>query len=203
MQRALQEGRFAHLQSQINPHFLFNILSTIAALSREEGAPLSEDLIIRLSNFFRYSLESDEKMVSLGREVELLQDYIELQETRYSGRIHTEIRIEPGLERVTVPKFILQPLVENSMLHGLKECISDGEIRVRARRVGADVVITVTDNGCGFDTRHPHTGNGKRRSVGMANIAERMEFNGGEFRIFSRIGWGTCAKIIIKGEMKA
>ena len=203
MQRALQEGRFAHLQSQINPHFLFNTLSTIAALSREEGAPLSEDLIIRLSNFFRYSLESDEKMVSLGREVELLQDYIELQETRYSGRIHTEIRIEPGLERVTVPKFILQPLVENSMLHGLKECISDGEIRVRARRVGADVVITVTDNGCGFDTRHPHTGNGKRRSVGMANIAERMELNGGEFRIFSRIGWGTCAKIIIKGEMKA
>ena len=169
----------------------------------QEGAPLSEDLIIRLSNFFRYSLESDEKMVSLGREVELLQDYIELQETRYSGRIHTEIRIEPGLERVTVPKFILQPLVENSMLHGLKECISDGEIRVRARRVGADVVITVTDNGCGFDTRHPHTGNGKRRSVGMANIAERMELNGGEFRIFSRIGWGTCAKIIIKGEMKA
>lgn len=203
MQRALQEGRFAHLQSQINPHFLFNTLSTIAALSREEGAPLSEDLIIRLSNFFRYSLESDEKMVSLGREVELLQDYIELQETRYSGRIHTEIRIEPGLERVTVPKFILQPLVENSMLHGLKECISDGEIRVRARRVGADVVITVTDNGCGFDTRHPHIGNGKRRSVGMANIAERMELNGGEFRIFSRIGWGTCAKIIIKGEMKA
>lgn len=68
---------------------------------------------------------------------------------------------------------------------------------------GADVVITVTDNGCGFDTRHPHIGNGKRRSVGMANIAERMELNGGEFRIFSRIGWGTCAKIIIKGEMKA
>ena len=203
LRQLIEQSRFAQLQSQINPHFLFNTLSTIAALSREEGAPLSEDLIIRLSNFFRYSLESDEKMVSLGREVELLQDYIELQETRYSGRIHTEIRIEPGLERVTVPKFILQPLVENSMLHGLKECISDGEIRVRARRVGADVVITVTDNGCGFDTRHPHTGNGKRRSVGMANIAERMELNGGEFRIFSRIGWGTCAKIIIKGEMKA
>lgn len=203
LRQLIEQSRFAQLQSQINPHFLFNTLSTIAALSREEGAPLSEDLIIRLSNFFRYSLESDEKMVSLGREVELLQDYIELQETRYSGRIHTEIRIEPGLERVTVPKFILQPLVENSMLHGLKECISDGEIRVRARRVGADVAITVTDNGCGFDTRHPHIGNGKRCSVGMANIAERMELNGGEFRIFSRIGWGTCAKIIIKGEMKA
>ncbi len=203
MQRALQEGRFAHLQSQINPHFLFNTLSTIAALSREEGAPLSEDLIIRLSNLFRYSLESDEKMVSLGREVELLQDYIELQETRYSGRIHTEIRIEHGLERIMVPKFILQPLVENSMLHGLKECSSGGEIRVQARRSRSDFVITVTDNGCGFDTQRPHAANGKRRSVGMANIAERMELNGGEFYIFSRIGWGTCAKIIIKGEKQS
>ena len=203
MQRALQEGRFAHLQSQINPHFLFNTLSTIAALSREGGRTAVRGLDHPPVELLPLLSESDEKSVSLGREIELLQDYIELQETRYSGRIHTEIRIEPGLERVTVPKFILQPLVENSMLHGLKECISDGEIRVRARRVGADVVITVTDNGCGFDTRHPHIGNGKRRSVGMANIAERMELNGGEFRIFSRIGWGTCAKIIIKGEMKA
>lgn len=81
MQRTLQEGRFAQLQSQINPHFLFNTLSTIAALAREEGAPLSEDLILRLSSFFRYSLESDEKMVPLGREIQLLQDYMELQET--------------------------------------------------------------------------------------------------------------------------
>lgn len=202
MQHALQEGRFAHLQSQINPHFLFNTLSTIAALSREEGAPLSEDLIIRLSNFFRYSLESDEKMVPLGREIELLQDYIELQETRYSGRIHTEIVMEPGLERVIVPKFILQPLVENSMLHGLKDT-AGGEIRVHGRRVGADTVITVTDNGCGFDTRKTGENDGRRRSVGMKNIAERMELNGGELRVFSRVGWGTCAKIIVRGAKQS
>ena len=99
-------------------------------------------------------------------------------------------------EVVERPLSIVKELVENSIDAGADF------ITVEIRH-GGKTYIRVTDNGCGFDTRHPHTGNGKRRSVGMANIAERMELNGGEFRIFSRIGWGTCAKIIIKGEMKA
>ena len=99
MQKKLQEGRFAQLQSQINPHFLFNTLSTIAALAHEEQAPLSEDLILRLSNFFRYSLESDEKIVALGREIGLLRDYMELQETRYGDRITMEVHADPALHQ--------------------------------------------------------------------------------------------------------
>ena len=171
MQRMLQEGRFSQLQSQINPHFLFNTLSTIAALAREEGAPLSEDLILRLSNFFRYSLESDEKMVTLEREIQLLRDYMELQETRYGGRITMHVQADPELGQVMVPKFILQPLVENAILHGLKACSGGGEIRVRTRRGRHGVTSTVTDNGCGFDTKQTRE-TGERRSVGLANIAK-------------------------------
>ncbi len=199
MQRTLQEGRFAQLQSQINPHFLFNTLSTIAALAREEGAPLSEDLILRLSSFFRYSLESDEKMVPLGREIQLLQDYMELQETRYGERITMEIRSDPKLEQVAVPKFILQPLVENSILHGLRTRPSGGHIRVWARRGRQGVTITVTDNGCGFDTGRQPAAGGGRRSVGLENIAERMELSGGRLKVFSRPGIGTVARIIVGG----
>lgn len=198
MQRRLQEGRFAQLQSQINPHFLFNTLNTIAALAREEGAPLSENLITRLSRFFRYSLESDEKIVPLGREIRLLRDYMELQETRYGERIAMEVISDPALEEVPVPKFILQPLVENAILHGLRECADGGQIRVRTRRGRKGITVTVTDNGCGFDTRHPPAGEG-HRSVGLDNIRERMELSGGRLDVFSVPGLGTTARIIIGG----
>lgn len=201
MQHKLQEGRFAQLQSQINPHFLFNTLSTIAALAREEGAPLSEDLVLRLSSFFRYSLESDEKVVPLGREIQLLRDYMELQETRYGDRITMEVRSDPALEDVPVPKFILQPLVENAILHGLRQCTEGGCIRVRSRRDRTgNIVITVTDNGCGFDTsRLGAAADGERRSVGLKNITERMEYSGGRLDVCSVPGVGTCARITVGG----
>ena len=197
MQRKLQEGRFAQLQSQINPHFLFNTLNTIAALAREEQAPLSEDLILRLSSFFRYSLESDEKMVTLGREIRLLQDYMELQETRYGDRIAMEIQANPALSEVPVPKFILQPLVENAIIHGLSQC--GGRLRVRTFRSRRGVTVTVTDNGCGFDPKQ-HPGSSTHRSVGLDNIRERIELSGGRMELFSRPGLGTCVKLIVGKE---
>lgn len=199
MQRRLQERRFAQLQSQINPHFLFNSLNTIAALAQEENAPLSENLITRLSRFFRYSLESDETFVPLDVEIRLLQDYMELQETRYGERIAMEIVADPALADVTVPKFILQPLVENAILHGLKERTSGGHIRVRTRRGRHGVTITVTDNGCGFDTSRPLAGK-QHRSVGLDNIRERMELCGGRLDVFSIPGRGTTARITIGEE---
>ena len=201
MHRRLQEGRFAQLQSQINPHFLFNTLSTIAALAREEGALLTEDLILRLSSFFRYSLESDERTVPLGREIQLLRDYIELQETRYGSRIRFEVLSDPALEQLTVPKFILQPLVENAIMHGLREREAGGMIRVRSRLRRGVPTVTCTDNGKGFDTRAPRP-EGPRRSVGLNNIAERMELSGGHLAVFSYPGIGTCARITLGTKLE-
>ena len=198
MQKKLQEGRFAQLQSQINPHFLFNTLSTIAALAHEEQAPLSEDLILRLSNFFRYSLESDEKIVALGREIGLLRDYMELQETRYGDRITMEVHADPALSDVPVPKFILQPLVENAIIHGLKEC--GGLVRVRTFRGRRGITIMVTDNGCGFCPQQSG-GTTAHHSVGLDNIRERMELSGGKMDVFSRPGLGTCVRLIVGEEL--
>ncbi len=200
MQRKLQEIRFAQLQSQIKPHFLFNTLSTIAALAREEGAPLSENLILRLSSFFRYSLESGEAIVTLGRELQLLQDYIELQETRYGDRIIFEVMADPALNGTKVPKFILQPLVENSIVHGLKGRPESGRIRVRTRRTRRGITITVTDNGCGFNVSENLSAGGRRQSVGIANISERMRLNGGRVNVFSMSGVGTSVRIILGGD---
>lgn len=203
MRRKLQEGRFAQLQSQINPHFLFNTLNTIAAMAHEEEAPLSEDLILRLSNFFRYSLGSDEKLVPLGREIMLLRDYMELQETRYGDRIAMEVLSDPSLESVLVPKFILQPLVENSIIHGLSGQPLGGLIRVRSYRGKRGITITITDNGCGFDlNQHENIGR-DHHGVGLDNITERVELIHGEVKIFSRPGLGTCVRIVLKEETGA
>lgn len=197
MQRRLQERRFAQLQSQINPHFLFNTLNTIAALAQEESAPLSEELILRLSRFFRYSLESDEKLVSLGREIQLLRDYMELQETRYGDRITMEIQADPALNELVVPKFILQPLVENAILHGLRTRSGGGQIRVRTYKGRLGLTVMVTDNGCGFRPGSSDPALGKKRSVGLDNIRERMELSGGRLDVFSRPGLGTAVRIIL------
>lgn len=197
MQRALEEGRFAQLQSQINPHFLFNTLSTISAVAQEEHAPLSEDLIVRLASFFRYSLESDEKTVNLARELALLRDYMELQETRFGSRIRMELRAQPSCEDCVVPKFILQPLVENAIVHGFQNARS-GCIRVRAWRGRRGVCISVTDNGSGFSPNALRREEPGRRSVGLANIAQRMRMSGGRLDLFSRPGLGTCARIIVE-----
>ena len=163
---------------------------------------MSEELIIRLSNFFRYSLESNEKLVSLEQEIKLLRDYMELQETRYGDRIRMEIHSNPQLEQVVVPKFILQPLVENAILHGLRACSADGCIRVTVRRRKGSIAIYVSDNGCGFDTRIRET-EGKRKSVGLINISERMQLNNGRLDVFSIPGRGTCARIIVKEGMES
>lgn len=199
MQRRLEERRFAQLQSQINPHFLFNTLNTIAALAQEENAPLSENMISRLSRFFRYSLESEETVVTLGQEIRLLRDYMELQEMRFGERIAMEVVSDPSLEGLHIPKFVLQPLVENAILHGLKECTGGGHIRVRTRRGRRGVTVTVTDNGCGFDVKHPASPKG-RRSVGLENIRERMKYSGGRLDVFSIPGAGSCARITIGEE---
>lgn len=201
MQRRLQEVRFAHLQSQINPHFLFNTLSTIAALAREERAPLSENLILRLSRFFRYSLESGEAIVTLGRELHLLQDYIELQETRYGDRIIFEVIADPELNDTQIPKFILQPLVENSIVHGFRESSGCGRVRVRTRRTRRGITITVTDNGCGFDASKSGSAGGTRQSVGLENISERMRLNHGRVDVFSMAGIGTSVRITVGGSL--
>ena len=163
---------------------------------------MSEELIIRLSNFFRYSLESHEKLVPLSQEIKLLRDYMELQETRYGDRIRMEISSSPALEHTVVPKFILQPLVENAILHGLRARTSGGHIRVSVKKRDEKVVIYVTDNGCGFDTRVRRT-NGARKSVGLENIAERMALNNGRLDLFSIPNLGTCARITIEKEVPA
>ena len=202
MQEAMQESRYAELQSQIDPHFLFNTLNAIAALASEEGAPITENLIQRLAKIFRYSLENREKRVTLGQELQYLGDYMELMDARFAGRISMHIEpFDPALLSRPVPKFTLQTIAENSITHGFQDITEGGEIVVSISEDGdGRLVIEMSDNGCGFDVSAVSE-KGAHKSVGLANIRERLHYLGGRMDIESAIGQGTTVRISIeKGE---
>ena len=202
MQEAMQESRYAELQSQIDPHFLFNTLNAIAAMANEEEAPITENLIERMAKIFRYSLESHDKRVTLGQELQYLADYMELMDARFAGRISMDIEpFDPALNDRAVPKFMLQTIAENSIIHGFQDITEGGEIDVRIREdERGGLVIEMSDNGCGFDVS-TLDGTGEHRSVGLNNIRERLQYLGGRMDIESVIGQGTRITMTIdKGE---
>ncbi|MGN0794827.1 MAG: sensor histidine kinase [Aristaeellaceae bacterium] len=145
-----QRMSMLYLKSQVNPHFLYNTLDTIRIQAQLNGDKKVADLLMRLVDFFRLSVKVDRQMVTLDDELELLEAYMELMCSRYP-ELTCEYDIDPDLGGMQVPNFILQPIVENSLLHGLKNKGYRGSVRVAAA-VTADhrMEITVCDSGSGF-----------------------------------------------------
>ena len=204
LRQLIEQSRFAQLQSQINPHFLFNTLQSISNVAGIERASVTGDMVVRLANFFRYTLDHDDSVVTLAREVDLLRDYISLQELRFGERISFEMDCDARCDSCMIPKFTLQPLVENSIVHGMRSRGEGGRIRIVTQCEGDRCVIRITDNGGGFRTGSAVSESEKkgRPSIGLKNIAGRIELSGGAFRIASCIGLGTTARIILsmKGD---
>jgi len=192
-----ERSRFAQLQSQINPHFLFNTLQSISTMAEFEHAAVACDMTLRLANFFRYTLENDDIVVTLSRELDLLRDYISLQEMRFAERFVVEMECDPSCGSTAIPKFLLQPLVENSIVHGMQQYTTGGRIRVTTKRHDSNVSIIISDNGCGFSRNSLHSENKGHHSIGIFNIAERIKMVGGSFYLFSLPGHGTAVKINI------
>jgi len=151
-QRAKEEllrAQIESLQARVNPHFLFNALNTVASLVEEEPERAVE-AIERLSTLLRYSLEgAREGRVALGRELEATRGYLALEGLRFGARLRHEVEVEPGLDGVLVPPFVLQPLVENAVKHGIASRREGGRVRVSVARDGARVRIVVEDDGPG------------------------------------------------------
>ena len=145
-----QKMSMLYLKSQVNPHFLYNTLDTIRIQAQLNGDGKVADLLMRLVDFFRLSVKVDRPMVTLDDEMELLEAYMELMCYRYP-ELRCEYDIDPDLGGVQVPNFILQPIVENSLLHGLKNKGYRGEVTISAQRAGDDrLEICVRDTGSGF-----------------------------------------------------
>ena len=145
-----QKMSMLYLKSQVNPHFLYNTLDTIRIQAQLNGDKKVADLLMRLVDFFRLSVKVDRPMVTLDDEMELLEAYMELMCYRYP-ELRCEYDIDPELGGAEVPNFILQPIVENSLLHGLKNKGYRGEVSISAQRTPQGrLEIRVRDTGSGF-----------------------------------------------------
>lgn len=192
--RLLVQARLDALTSQINPHFLFNTLNSIASLIRlnPDRARL---LIVQLSNILRRLLETHDNHVPLRLEVGFIQDYLAIELERFGAdKLQVAYEFEPRALDCLVPNMLLQPIVENSIRHGLSPRLQGGSICLRARQRQGRVEIEVADDGVGFVP-----GEGERLSgIGLANVRERLRVlygSAAELRIESRAGAGTLVKI--------
>jgi two-component system sensor histidine kinase AlgZ len=167
-ERRLAEERQAALRAQIeaiqsrtNPHFLFNAMNTVANLIHEDPK-LAERTLERLADILRYALQrSGIDEVPLKQEIAMVEDYLEVQRARFGERLRYAIEIEPGLEAAKLPPFLLQPLVENAVLHGIAERPDGGAVRLVVRRRGGRVELRVDDDG-------PGPGASPRRGTGTS-----------------------------------
>lgn len=207
MMQLLQQAKFQYLQSQINPHFLFNSLNTVASLAREEKAPLTEDLLIRLSRIFRYSLRSKvTSSVPLRHEIEIIKHYLTFQSIRYQNEFSWSIDVEPATEPLSIPQFLLQPLVENSLVHGLRgiDSSKEGHLTISAKLQGTSLHLVVADNGCGFDPALPSKSSKPdgHESIGIHNVQQRLELfdPNSSFQIISSPGNGTVINITLSAS---
>jgi two-component system, LytTR family, sensor kinase len=216
LEAALQEARLSALKAQINPHFLFNSLALIGSAALEEDAPRSQEIAYNLSDLLRYSLRHGISTVQLSEELEMIENYLAIQKLALGDRLESHIDIEPGLDSINIPCMILQPLVENSVIHGAEPVSQAVRIDVTARRGPAGIVITISDNGRGMSPimveaintrsflREPEPEK-KRESIGLRNIMQRLEGEFGDdlrFSVSSTWGSGTCVLIQIPDTKK-
>jgi hypothetical protein len=149
LESQLSETQLQALKVQLNPHFLFNSLNTLSALIHSDPAK-GDRMLIKLSHFLRISLEKTrEEFTTLGQEISLMEDYLDIERVRFGDQLQFSIEVPEGLREALVPAFILQPLLENAIKHGIAGRLSGGKIHLRAHQMDRMLVIDVRDNGLG------------------------------------------------------
>jgi two-component system LytT family sensor kinase len=200
----LLEARLDALQRQINPHFLFNTLNSIASLVRSKPE-LAREMTVKLANILRALLKDHDTYVPFSHELSFTDDYLDIEVVRFGAdKLRVEKDIDPRTLDALVPSILLQPLIENSIKHGLEPRIHGGTVTLRSRLQGDRVSIEVADDGVGITAR-PETslsrgGNG----IGMQNVRERLEVLYGRqarFTVVSNPGRGTLVSIELPANL--
>jgi two-component system, LytTR family, sensor kinase len=198
--RLLLEARLDALQRQINPHFLFNTLNSIAALVRSKPE-LARTLTVKLANILRALLKDHDTYVPLRDELAFTDDYLDIEVVRFGAhKLRVEKQIDPRTLDILVPSILLQPLIENSIKHGLEPRINGGTVTLRSHLEGDRVLIEVADDGVGMGARPKSALRRPGAGIGMKNVQERLDVlygNQARFEVVSNPGRGTQVTIEI------
>ena len=196
-EKLLMAARVEALASQINPHFLFNTLTSILSLIRSQPET-ARVLIVKLSGLLRRLLSSQEHFVTLREELEAIDEYLDIEKMRFGAKLSVEKQIDPSTLDVVVPSMLLQPIVENSIKHGLEPKVGQGRIVIKSVREKGHTIIDVIDDGVGVSVQEaPHV---KGNGIGLRNVNERLRVIYGanyQLQLDSVPGEGTCARVII------
>ena len=193
----LMAARVEALANQISPHFLFNTLTSISSLIRSQPET-ARTLILKLSAMLRRMLRTQEHFVTLREELASIDEYLDIEAVRFGPTLVVEKSISPDSLDLIMPSMVLQPLVENSIKHGIEKKVGGGRIIIRSERRNGHGIIEVIDNGAGMaDTNVSRSREG---GIGLRNVDERLRVIYGEnyyLRLESTPGEGTCARIEI------
>jgi two-component system LytT family sensor kinase len=204
--RLLLEARLDALQRQINPHFLFNTLNSIASLVRVKPE-LAREMIVKLGNILRALLKEHDSYVPLSEELSFTDDYLDIEVVRFGAdKLRVEKEIDPRTLAVLVPSILLQPLIENSIKHGLEPRLKGGTVTLRSRLDGDRVRIEVADDGVGMGNQPASALRRTGAGIGMKNVRERLEVlygNQASFSVVSNPGRGTLVSIEIPANLPA
>ena len=205
-QQQKRKSELKALQSQINPHFLYNTLASIIWMA--EGKKNEEVVVMTasLARLLRQSISNEEEQVPIGQEVEYARSYLTIQKMRYKDKLEFQIQVDAQIMGVPIIKLVLQPLIENAIYHGLKYKEGKGLLIVRGYREGENAVLQIRDNGAGMDEQtlshifEKHKVNYRSNGVGVYNVQKRLQlYYGMDYGITysSKQGDGTTASIVI------
>lgn len=208
-QRDKRKFELAVLQAQINPHFLYNTLSSVSALIKMEKTEDAFRMIRSIGQFYRTALSNGRNLIPLREEVKNIENYLQIQTMRYGDKITYEIEFEEEILETVIVKLTLQPIIENAIYHGVKNAAHKGYIRICGCRHNEDVLIKVEDNGIGMDPEQAEKVLGARKeqeqtSFGLYNIQQRLKLYFGEdfgIAVLGKPGEGTAVTVRIPYEI--
>jgi two-component system, LytTR family, sensor histidine kinase LytS len=197
--KLLEKAELRALQYQINPHFLFNALNTISAYCRE-NPDRARTLLLALSSYFRNTLSTHKEMVDIHEEIEHVLSYLEIEKARFEDRLQVNIDVSPDLHFM-VPNFIVQPLIENAIKHGMKSPLLVVDVKIEEKKEGLSIIIR--DNGGGIQkhiVEKLYNGNHDKDKIGLANTHHRLKSiypNNAGLLIESKPSLGTQISMLI------